>query len=74
MNAASDGTLDDVFADITAIVRKHELLLKQTYFTLPCQEGHWRGEVVHADFENKAPARCVLAIRTFIGESVMEAA
>jgi hypothetical protein len=66
--------LDDVFADIKMIVRRHEALLTQTYFTLPCQEGHWRGEVVRADFEGKAPAKRVLAIRTYIGESMMQAA
>jgi hypothetical protein len=58
--------VDDILADIKVIVRKHEILLRQSNFIVPCQSGRWLGEVVKANFQHCEPPRRVLAIRTFV--------
>lgn len=59
---------DDILADVKAIVSHYDSLIQRKEFTVPCRSGFWKGEVVSADFQNQAPPRKVLCIRTFIGE------
>jgi hypothetical protein len=66
--------LETILADCKAIISHHAAVLHQQDFTVPCANGCWLGGTVDADFTNGAPARKVLAIRTFICESMMEAA